>query len=109
MKLHDLRLGFRGLRKEPLSAVITIFTLALGIGLCATSFSLLYGVFLRGLPVPEASRVTLIYRNNPTRHIDYGGVPQHDFYDWRAQQTSFEGLAAYTTGTVNLADGDTPE
>ncbi len=109
MQLHDLRLGLRGLRKEPLSAVITIFTLALGIGLCATSFSLLYGVFLRGLDVPEANRVTLIYRSNPARHIDYGGVPQHDFYDWRAQQTSFDGLAAFSTGTVNLADGDSPE
>lgn len=109
MKLHDLRLGVRGLRKEPLSAVITIFTLALGIGLCATSFSLLYGVFLRGLPVPEAGRITLIYRNNPARHIDFDGVPQHDLYDWRAQQSSFEGLASFSSGTVNLADGDAPE
>ncbi len=37
-------------------------------------------------------------------------VTLHDFIDWRAQQTSFEDLAAFYDGTVNLAaEGTTPE
>lgn len=59
---QDLLLGVRALRKEPGSAVIASLTLALGIGLCVISFSLVYGVFLRGLDIPEPDRVTLIYR-----------------------------------------------
>jgi putative ABC transport system permease protein len=106
---HDLLLGIRALRKEPVSAIITSFTLALGIGLCTTSFSLLYGVFLRGLDVPEPGRLTLIYRTNPSREIREGAVPVHDFYDWREQSTSFESFAQFSTGTVNLAGSDGPE
>lgn len=106
---HDLLLGVRALRKEPMSAVITSFTLALGIGLCTIAFSLLYGVFLRGLDVPAPARLTLIYRTNPSREINFGSVPVHDFYDWRDQQTSFEALAHFSTGTVNLAGTEGPE
>jgi len=107
--LHDLLLGVRALRKEPASAVITSFTLALGIGLCTIAFSLLYGVFLRGLDVPEPGRLTLIYRTNPSREITEGAVPVYDFYDWREQQTSFDALAHFSRGTVNLAGSEGPE
>jgi putative ABC transport system permease protein len=106
---QDLLLGVRSLRKEPSSAVIASITLALGIGLCAIAFSLVYGVFLRGLDVPRPDRLTLIYRANPSRNQEQLWVSAHDVYDWRAQQTSFESLAYYFDGTVNLAGPEGPE
>lgn len=106
---QDLLLGVRALRKEPGSAVIASLTLALGIGLCTISFSLVYGVFLRGLDIPEPDRVTLIYRANPLRDQDQMGVTAHDFHDWRSQQTSFESLAHFSNGSVNLAGSEEPE
>jgi predicted permease len=106
---QDLLLGLRSLRKEPASAIIASITLALGIGLCTIAFSLVYGVFLRGLDVPEPDRLRLVYRANPARDQDEMWVTVHDFYDWRAQQTTFEGLAAFSNGTVNLAGSDGPE
>lgn len=106
---QDLLLGVRSLRKEPASAIIASITLALGIGLCTIAFSLVYGVFLRGLNVPEPSRLTLIYRTNPSRGQEQMWVTVHDFHDWRAQQTSFSALANFSTGTVNLAGPEGPE
>lgn len=106
---QDLMLGVRSLRKEPASAIITSLTLALGIGLCTISFSLLYGVFYRGLGVPEPQRLEMISRTNPSQKIDQMGVTVHDFYDWQAQQTSFESLAHFSTGTINLAGPEGPE
>jgi hypothetical protein len=106
---QDLLLGLRSLRKEPASAVITSITLALGIGLCTISFSLIYGVFVRGLDVPEPQRLTLVHRANPSRDINKMGVTVHDLHDWRDQQTVFEHLAHYSTGTVNLAGTEGPE
>ncbi|HEV8149829.1 MAG TPA: ABC transporter permease [Gemmatimonadales bacterium] len=106
---HDLRLGFRALRKEPASAVITSFTLALGIGLCTIAFSLVYGVFFRGLGVPQANRLTLVGRTNPAREVDWSGIPVHDLYDIREQQSSFTDLVRFNTGTVNLAGSEGPE
>lgn len=107
--LQELKLSLRTLKKEPVSAVITSFTLALGIGLCTTAFSLVYGVFLRGHDVPEPHRLTLIYLTNPSRDIDFRGASMYDFYDWREQQTSFVGLARYSTGTVNVSGVEGPD
>ena len=106
---QDLRIALRSLRKEPASAVITSITLALGIGLCTISFSLVYGVFLRGLDVPEPERLTLVYRTNPSQDQDFMGVNMHDLADWRAQQSSFQGLGHFSTGTVNLSGVEGPE
>jgi len=106
---QDLLLGIRSLRKEPASAFIASITLALGIGLCTIAFSLVYGVFFRGLDVPEPDRLTLIFRANPSRDQDQMWVTVHDLHDWRAQQTSFESLAYFSNGTVNLAGPEGPE
>jgi len=106
---QDLLLGLRSLRKEPASAIIASITLALGIGLCTIAFSLVYGVFFRGHDVPEPERLTVIFRANPSREQDEMWVTAHDLHDWRAQQTTFEGLGHFSGGTVNLAGADGPE
>jgi len=107
--LKDFRLGMRALFNRPASSAIAILAFGLGIGLCATMFSIIYGVYFRGIGVPEADRLTLIFRTNPTENIRRMGVGQHDFYDWREQQQSFSGLAGFSTGTINVSGQDRPE
>ncbi len=107
--LKDLRFGARALGKKPGSSALSIIAFALGIGLTTTMFSLVYGVFLRGLGVPEADRLLLVFENNPSENRDRMSVSQHDFFDWRETQESFEGLAYFSTGTVNLSGTEDPE
>jgi len=102
---QDFRYGFRSLAKDKASVAVAVLTLALGIGLCTTVFSLVYGVFVRGLDVPDAGRLRMVTRINPSRDQSNMRVTQHDFYDWRERQRTFEGLASVTGGgTVNLSD-----
>ena len=107
--LNDLRFGARALLKKPGSAAIATLAFGLGIGLCTMMFSIIYGVYIRGLGVPESNRLTVIQRNNPSENIQRMGVTEHDFYDWREQQRSFEGLAGFSTGTINLSGLDGPD
>ena len=72
-------------------------------------FSIMYGVYGRGIGVPESDRLLVVSRSKPSQNIDRMRVPQHDLYDWREQQRSFEGLAGFTTGTMNLSDTGDPE
>ena len=53
----DIRYGLRALLKQPIFAITTILTLAIGIGANTTVFTLLHGLLLRSLPVaaPEDS------------------------------------------------------
>ncbi|MCH7778472.1 MAG: ABC transporter permease, partial [Gemmatimonadetes bacterium] len=97
------------LGKRPGSSALSIIAFALGIGLTTTMFSLVYGVFVRGLGVPEADRLVLVFENNPSENRDRMSVSQHDFFDWRETQESFEGLAYFSPGTVNLSGTEGPE
>lgn len=106
---NDLRFGARALLKRPGSTVLSIVAFGLGIGLCSTMFSIIYGVYGRGLGLPNEDRVRIIFRTNPSENITRMGVPQHDFYDWRDQQQSFVGLAGYSEGTINVSGNEGPE
>jgi predicted permease len=106
---RELRHAFRMLFKNPTSSAVAVIAMGLGIGLTAGMFAVLDGVFLRGLPFEEADRLFHLERNNLARDIQSMEVSQHDFEDWRRQQQSFEGLAGFTGGTVNLSDEGLPD
>src|SRR5580700_9594972 len=58
--LRDLSFSARLLRKSPGFAIVAILTLTLGVGANTAVFSLLNGLLLRPLPVPDANRLVLI-------------------------------------------------
>ena len=63
--LRDLSFSGRLLRKSPGFAVVAILTLTLGVGANTAVFSLLNGLLLRPLPVPDAHQLVLL-RIEPT-------------------------------------------
>ncbi|NOT09622.1 MAG: ABC transporter permease [Gemmatimonadales bacterium] len=102
----DLKYSLRMLRKHPGLASISIIALALGLGLTTTMWSITWGGILRGLPFEDAGRIMHLERARPTRGIESYGVPVSDFAAWREQQKSFEDLAAYGEGTVNVSGSE---
>lgn len=107
--LTDLRSGARALVRQPAPAIISMLILALGIGLSTFMFSLVYGVLLRGLDVPEPDRVVVLSRVDTREgELDDDPMSGHDFFDFRERTRSFSGLLGYYGGTVNLADSEDP-
>ena len=109
--LKDIRFGARALMKKPGSAIISVVVLSLGIGLSAFVFSMVYGVFYRGLGIPEENRVATIWYldpNSPTIDGPTGPIASQDFVDLRERQRSFQSLAAHTSGTVNVGGAEDP-
>ncbi len=107
----DIRFGARALMKKPGSAVISIVVLSLGIGLSTFIFSLVYGIFYRGLGIPEEDRVATIWYLDPSFSSLDGqtrSIASQDFAYLRERQRSFQSLAAYYTGTVNVGGTDDP-
>src|SRR5579864_64265 len=110
--LQDLRFAARQLRKSPGFAFTTILTLALGIGATTAIFSLVNAVLLRPLPFPQQDRLVWLQVGDHSA----GGPPvagalsYPDFFDWRAQQHSFSGVASYrTSGSTLSGVGDAQE
>src|SRR5687767_10222764 len=100
--LRDLRYGARSLRKNPGLMIVATLALGFGIGLTATMWSIIYGAMIKGLPFPDADRIVVVFRTNPTRGNNRMGVSVHDYVDYRAQQKTFEELGANTCGTMNV-------
>ena len=110
--IKDLKFGVRALARNPGSAIISVVVLSLGIGMSAFIFSLVNGVFFRGLEIPQEDRVATIWRVDTSRPDLFGqqrAMPSQDFADYRERQTLFEGLAGYRVGTVNVSGTEGPE
>jgi putative ABC transport system permease protein len=103
MLLNDLRFGARAFLKTPGFTLVAVFTLALGIGGTAATFSVVQHVLLRGLPYPAADRV--MYVNEWARGRGMAVSPPN-FMDWQADNRSFASLAMYQEQNLTLSAGE---
>ena len=101
---HDIRFGLRMLRKNPGFTIIAILTLALGIGATTALFSVVNAALLRGLPYPNAERLMIVRETTPGGGLGFDAYP--NYLDWKAENRSFESLAAYSYSIYNLEAGE---
>jgi predicted permease len=106
---RDLLYGLRMLRRSPAFTAIAIGTLALGIGANTAIFSVVNAVLLEPLPLKEPDRLVWAWGQVPGG--DRAAIAPADVLDYRAQNQTFEQIAAIGLGTqlFNLATGDKPE
>ena len=104
--INDVKFGIRMLIKSPVLSLIAIVAFALGIGLTTTVFSIVNGAMYKGLPFDDADRVVSVWRVNPEREIERGGVTLHDYVEYRDQNSSLEALGLWNNGAVNLVGVD---
>lgn len=104
----ELVLAIRGLRKSPGLAILAVVTLAMGIGMNALMFGIVYGALFRGVPFPDGHRIVRVWGANPSQGQERMSVSIHDYTDWVEQQTAIEDLAAGYAGTINVSGLDRP-
>jgi predicted permease len=103
---QDLRYSARTLGKSPGFTAIVLLTLALSVGANSAIFSVIDGVLLKPLPYPNANRIVRLFFSSH----EYPKFPLNpfDFRDLRARSHSFQALAAFTRGDVQLSGSGEP-
>lgn len=106
---QDVRFAARTFRRSPAFLLITVLTIAIGVGANAAIFSIVNAVLLRPLPFPGAGDLVLVTdANRQTRQNNLDASPAN-FLDWRERQTSFTDMAAFRQSTFALSGADRPE
>lgn len=104
--LSDIRYAARQLWNSPAFTLVMLLTLALSIGANSAIFSVIDGVLLKTLPYPRADRLVRLFLSSSS----YPKFPLNpfDFRDYRARNQSFESMAIFTRGDVQLSGSGDP-
>ena len=103
---QDLCYGARALGKNPGFTAVVLLTLALSIGANSAIFSVIDGVLLKALPYPNANRIVRLFFSS--HEYPRFTLNPFDFRDLRARSRSFQALAAFTRGDVQLSGSGEP-
>ena len=106
---RDLRHAFRMLLRTPAFSLVAIMTFAVGIGANAAVFSVVDAVLLRGLPYPDADRITMVWVDNRREHIKEDITSYPNYRDWRDQNSAYQHLAGYSRAAFSLTGVGEPE
>lgn len=108
--LHDLAAALRSLRRHPSASLTAILTLALGLGLSATIFTVVDSVLLRPFPFEDQDRIVSLWSNKPSADLARIEVLWDDLVRFRDDAGVFEDVAAISAANNGflVRRGDEP-
>ena len=99
---RDLRYGLRQLARNPGFTAVAVLTLALGIGANTAIFSVVDGVLLRPAPFDNSAGLMMVWETDRNSGTTREPASLPDYLDYRERSATFEDLAGFAAGDVNL-------
>ena len=112
--LLDVRYGVRTLRHNPVFAVVSLLTIAIGIGANAAVFSVVNSVLLKPLNYPKAEELVALHQVAPGAEglADFENgllLSPSMYFTYAEQNRTFQSLGVWVAGTANVTGLAEPE
>jgi predicted permease len=105
--IQDVVFAFRRLGKNLGFTIVAVTMIALGIGACASIFSVVNSVLLRPLPYADPSRLVIIWAELRAQNVMDFPFSIPDLKDFRLGTKSFDGVAGlFAPGRSAIAGDD---
>jgi predicted permease len=112
--LRDIVYAVRTLKAAPTFTLVSLGTLALGIGATTAVFTVVNSVILQPLPYRDSNRLVTVWETNPA--YNFPGTPAGcirfppgNYLELRDQNRAFEQVGAFTISSYNVTGGGPPE
>lgn len=104
---QDFWHAFRQFRRRPTLALATVLILALGIGANTAVFSVVDGVLLQEVPLPNADRLVRVFSDIPNNGASAATLP--GFRDWAREKGPFAALGGFHRTVHSLSTEGMPQ
>jgi predicted permease len=109
MVLDQFKQVARRLSRAPLFTVITLLTLAIGVGANTAIFSVIEGVLLKPLPYPRPSELIGVWHTAPGIDIKELNMAPSIYFIDREQSTTLQDIGVYNDDSVSVTGAGEPE
>jgi predicted permease len=106
---NQLKLVLRRLIHAPMFTVITLITLAAGVGANTVVFSVLEGVLLKPLPYPHPEELIGVWHTAPGINLKELNAAPSNYFIYREQNQTFQDVGLYTGDSVSATGVGEPE
>jgi putative ABC transport system permease protein len=106
--VHDIRFALRSIAGRPWFTLAIVATLALGIGINTTVFTLVNAVLFKPLPFPNGDRLVTVANRRPADGDRNLSVSYLDLQDLRTQSSTFEALEGASIEQIVVSESDVP-
>ncbi len=99
----------RRLARSPMFTVLTLLTLAIGIGANTAIFSVLNGVLLKPLPYREPDRLVAIWETSHLQGLEELNASPASYFTFRDENRNLQDIAVFNNSSANITGSGEPE
>jgi predicted permease len=99
----------RRLWRAPVFTLVTLITLAAGVGANIAVFSVVEGVLLKPLPYPHPEALVGVWHTAPGLNLDDVNMAPSNYFIYREQNRVFEDVGIYQGDSVSVTGRGNPE
>jgi putative ABC transport system permease protein len=112
----DIAFAVRAARKRPITSLLAIVTIALGIGFSTAIFSVVHAILLEPPPYKNPETLVMLWNLNEREGYTYEETKSRgismspaEFLAWKNESGIFEHMTAFISDLVSIEDPDHPE